>query len=188
MPTLESTDRDQALEFFTRTRARVTEATSGLSDAQWRFKPAPDCWSIAEILEHMVIVEERVLGPVREQVAQAPAPPPDRDSDLVDTIILEKLPDRSVKAKAPVFVEPTGQVPPAVALERLSHNYDSLAEYVASTPDLREHILESPPLRYLTGGAHTDADGYQWALSAVAHDERHLRQILELKAAPGFPA
>lgn len=188
MPTLESIDLGQTLEFFSRTRARVAEATAALSDAQWRFKPAPDRWSIAEILEHMVIVEERVLGPVREQLAQAPPPAADRDPELVDAIIFERLPDRSVRAKAPVIIEPTGQLAPALALERLSRNYEKLREYVTSTPDLREHVLESPPIRYLTNGAHTDADGYQWALTVVAHDERHIRQMLEVKAAPGFPA
>jgi len=79
MTTLESTDLDQARQYFDRSRGRVVEVTTGLSNEQWRFKPAPDRWSIAEILEHMVIVHERVLGRVREQLPQAPAPPADRD-------------------------------------------------------------------------------------------------------------
>jgi uncharacterized damage-inducible protein DinB len=79
MTTLESTDIDQARQYFDRSRGRVVEVTTGLSDAQWKFKPAPDRWSIAEILEHMVIVHERVIRRVREELPQAPAPPPDRD-------------------------------------------------------------------------------------------------------------
>ena len=71
MITLESTELEQTFQYFDQTRNRVIEATSGLSDAQWRFKPAPDRWSIAENLEHMVMVQERVLGPIREKLAQA---------------------------------------------------------------------------------------------------------------------
>jgi len=186
--TLESIDLDQARQYFGYTRRRVVDATTGLSDAQWRFKPAPDCWSIAENLEHMVIVQERILGPVLEQLAQAPAPPVDRDCRQVDAIVLDKIPDRSIKAKAPDFLEPTGLWTLPAALDRLFRNYEHLTEFVESTPDLREHILDSPPLRVVTNGAFDTMDGYQWALAAAAHNERHVRQILELKADPNYPA
>jgi len=188
MTTLESTDLDQAQQYFNATRSRIIGATTGLSDAQWRFKPSPDRWSIAENLEHMVIVQERVLGPVREQLAQAPAPPAERNAGQVDAIVFEKIPDRSIRAKAPDFVQPTGLWTLPMTLDRVFRNYQRLTEFVESTPDLREHVLESPPLRIVTNGAFTTMDGYQWALTVAAHDERHVRQILELKADPNYPA
>jgi hypothetical protein len=42
MTTLESAELDQAREYFLQSRNRVVEVTKGLSDAQWRFKPALD--------------------------------------------------------------------------------------------------------------------------------------------------
>ncbi len=75
MITLEATDIEQAHQYFARTLKRVTDATTGLSEAQYRFKSAPDRWSIAEILEHLVIVHERVLVRIQEQIPTAPAPP-----------------------------------------------------------------------------------------------------------------
>lgn len=188
MTTLESADIDQARQYFCHTRNRVAEVTTGLSGAQWRFKPAPDCWSIAENLEHMVMAQERILGPLREQLAQAPAPPVDRDYQHVDAIVLDKIPDRSVKAKAPGFMQPTGSWTLPATLDRLFKNYQRLAEFVESTSDLREHVLESPPLKIVTNGAFQTMDGYQWALTVAAHDERHVRQILELKMHPNYPA
>ena len=187
MTTLESTDIDQARQYFEQTLSRVAGVTTGLSDAQWRFKPAPDRWSIAENLEHMVIVQERVLGPVRDQLAHAPAPPASHNCQQIDAIIPEKIPDRSIKAKAPDFLNPTGLWAQPEALERLFRNYGRLAAFVESTPDLRDHILESPPLRIVTNGAFDTMDGYQWALTVAAHDERHVRQILEVKADPSYP-
>ena len=187
MTTLQSTDIDQALRYFEQTRSRVKEVITGLSEAQWRFKPAPDRWSISENLEHMVIVHERILGPIREQLAQAPAPPADGDHQVVDRIIFEKVPDRSIKAKAPDFMEPIGQMSLPDSLDRLSRNYERLTAFVESTHDLREHVLESPPLRRITNGAYQSMDGYQWALTAAAHDQRHLNQILEVKAHVNYP-
>src|SRR5690242_17973754 len=118
MTTLESTDLDQARQYFNHTRGRVLAVTAGLSEAQWRFKPSPECWSIAENLEHMIIVRERILGPIRERLAQAPAPPLDRDNQAIDAIVLRKIPDRSIKAKGPDVIHPTGQWTPSEALDR----------------------------------------------------------------------
>ena len=46
--------------------------------------------------------------------------------------------------------------------------------------------MEAPPLRIVTNGEFDTMDGYQWALTAAGHDERHVRQILEVKADPNF--
>jgi hypothetical protein len=188
MITLEATDIEQAHQYFARTLKRVTDATAGLSGAQYRFKSAPDRWSIAEILEHMVIVHDRVLARILEQLPTAPAPPADFNSRRVDAVIFEKIPDRSIKAKAPDFIEPAGLLTPSQSLDRVARGYERLANYVESSPDLREHVLESPPLRVVTEGAYSLSDGYQWALTAAGHDERHIRQIEELKAHPNYPA
>jgi uncharacterized damage-inducible protein DinB len=42
------------------TRTRLLESVEGLSDGQQNFRPAPEKWSVAEILEHLSIVERRV--------------------------------------------------------------------------------------------------------------------------------
>jgi hypothetical protein len=85
---LTAQELEQARLFLQQTQNAVVGATKGLSEAQWRFKPAPDRWSIAETLDHIVIVQERVLGPVLDKLADAPAPPADRDRDLVDAIVI----------------------------------------------------------------------------------------------------
>jgi len=188
MITLEATDIAQAHQYFAQTHARLLDATIGLSEAQWKFKSAEDRWSIAEILEHLVIVHERVMSRIQEQLPTAPAPPANFDSQTLDAVVIEKIPDRSIRAKAPDFIEPAGLLTPSQSLERIAASYQRLANYVESATDLRDHVLESPPLRVVTAGAHTVCDGYQWALTAAGHDERHVRQIEELKADPNYPA
>ena len=186
MAVLTSNEINHALEYFAHTQASIAEAVGGLSESQYRFKPAPDRWSIAEILEHMATVEERVLGPVRERLLQSPADPA-ADPQTVDALILERVPDRSGRINAPEPIHPKGSCPPAESLDRQRRNYEQLADFVRSTPDLREHALESIPLKVISNGAHEKADGYQWALLCSAHDRRHLAQILEVQADPAYP-
>lgn len=192
MSTLQSTDLEQAHRFFDLTRGRLVEATAGLSEAQWRFKPAADRWSISEIFEHILMVHERILGRIAQQLAQAPAPPAERDCREVDTVVMEKIPDRSIKAQAPDFIRPKGiwnnleNLPDALA--RLADDYVRLSTFIETTPGLRDHVMESIPLKIVTAGAFHTMDGYQWALAAAAHDERHVRQIEELKKDPKYPA
>jgi hypothetical protein len=185
---LTSFELEQGQRYLEQTRNGVIGATKGLSEAQWKFKPAPDRWSIAEIVEHMVVTQEYVLGPIREQLAKAPAVSTDRDYKKVDALVVNQIPDRLVKFQAPEALQPTGRWAPSAALDRLLKNYERLTEYLESTPDLRLHMLEAPPLKAVSKGKYESMDGYQWVLATAAHTERHTKQILEVKADANFPA
>ncbi len=176
----------QARLFLDQTRNYVVGATKGLSEGQWTFKPAPEQWSIAENVDHIVTVHELVLGPILAQLANAPAG--EADPKTVDAIIISQLSVRLAKFPVPEAARPSGQVSRQSALERLSTNYQRLLEVLETESGLRQHAIDSPPLKALTQGAYTQMDGYQWILAAAAHTERHTKQILEVKAHPGFPA
>lgn len=181
-----STDVDHARLYLQQTQTGVAGATQGLSPAQWKFKPAPDRWSIAEIIEHMVLAQEFMLGPVQEQLAKAP-PAADRDTKAVDATIINLLPDRTTKFHAPDFLEPTGRWTPAVAMDRLRRNLGQMSAGLDS-PDLRQHAVDALPLKAISKGEYDKMDGYQWILAAAAHTERHTKQILEVRADANFPA
>jgi hypothetical protein len=185
--TLDPLELEQAHLYLQQTREGVLGATKGLSEAQWKFKPAADRWSIAEIVEHIVIVEERVLGPIRDELATAPAAPADYDYKLVDAIVINQFPNRLAKFPAPEFVHPAGQVAQSEAFDRLLKNYTRLIDYLESTPDLRQHAVAAPPLKGVSKGDYGLMDGYQWILAAAAHTERHTKQILEVMADANFP-
>jgi len=186
-PALTRSELEQAHLYLEQTHSGMVGALKGLSDAQWKFKPAPDRWSIAEIVEHTVFVQERVLGPLREQLATAPEAPAGRDNKVVDGIVINQFPNRLTKFKVPEFAQPTGRYTAAESLDRLTKNYARLAEYVESDPDLRKRALEAAPLKGISQGAYESMDGYQWILAAAAHTERHTKQILEVMAEADFP-
>ena len=68
-------DKDRALQYLESTKKGVLDATKGLSDAQWNFKPAPDRWSVAEVMEHLTAAEDMLRGMTEEQVMKTPAVP-----------------------------------------------------------------------------------------------------------------
>jgi hypothetical protein len=184
---LTQAELEQARLFLEQTQNAVIGATKGLSPAQWAFKPSADRWSVAENLDHIVIVLERVLGPITEQLANAPEPPSGVDREAVDAIVIHRFPTRLAKFQAPEFILPADQITPAELLDRLEANYRLLHARL-ETPGLRRHAIEALPLKAVSGGAFSFMDGYQWILAAAAHTERHAKQMLEVIAADEFPS
>src|SRR5438309_12077154 len=99
-------EKERALQYLESTKKNLTEATKGLSEAQWNFKPASDRWSVAQVMEHIAAAEDFLMDMVRDQVMKAP--PRDKPADLkaLDDLVLQKVPDRSVKAQAPEPLQP----------------------------------------------------------------------------------
>jgi len=168
-------------------RDNVLGATEGLSETQWNYRPASGGWPVAGLVEHMVVIQELVLGPFAQALADSPETP-GVDALAIDAIIKQRFPDRSQKFPAPEFVHPTGRWTASESLSRLSANTQRLIERLESTPGLRQHRVPSPPLKAITGGEYQLMDGYHWILATAAHTERHTNQILEVKGEPGFPA
>lgn len=160
------------------TRNRLVELLDDLSYAQWHFKPAPDRWSIAETLEHLVLIEGRVHG-IIHNMPNAPAADPEHDNARVEGVIRTEIEQRQFRFQAPPAVTPSGQMNPADALQRFLTLREQTQELLTAAPALRGHVVLHPFLG--------PWDGYQWILAAAAHTARHSRQILECKACPGFP-
>jgi hypothetical protein len=172
-------EKREGLIQLERTRAGVVEATKGLSETQWKFKPAPDRWSVAEVVEHIALAEGMLLENTSKNVMNAPAGQADRDYKATDKTVLSVIADRTHKAKAPDFLVPTGRWTPQEALDHFLKGRARTMEFLKSTADLRDHVVDSPIGQPL--------DAYQWLLYTSAHSERHTKQILEVKADPNFP-
>jgi hypothetical protein len=172
-------DKERALKYLETTKKNIEDATKGLSEAQWNFKPAPDRWSVAECMEHIAATEDRLQGMIVAQVMKAPAAP-DRDVVKIDAMVISMIPDRSHKAQAPEELKPTNRFGGADAsLKRFEESRAKTEDMLKSTPDLRGHAVDSP--------IGVKLDAYEWILFITAHSERHTKQIQEVKADPNFP-
>jgi len=178
--TLTQADRDRGLQSLEQTRDGVVAAVKGLSDAQMKFKPAPDRWSVAETLEHITLAEDFLFQNITNNIMKAPAGAADRDTAKIDAFVLSAIPDRSHKAQAPEPLRPTGRWTPAETLDHFVQSRAKTIAFLQSTPDLRAHVVNGPPL-------NQPLDAYDWLLFMSAHSERHTKQILEVKADPNFP-
>jgi hypothetical protein len=180
--TLSQKEREQGVAELEGSRKAFLDATNGLSEAQWNFKPAPDRWSIAECAEHIGVTETFILNLITEQALKEPAEPEKRalvqgkDSSLMTMVV-----DRTAKFKAPEAIQPTrrwttsGEITKNVLESRAR-----TIEFVSTTQeDLRDHFMDHPVFKTL--------DTYQWILLTSGHMRRHTAQILEVKADPNFP-
>ncbi len=173
-------ERAKAVKYLEKTRNEILAATKGLSEAQWKYKAAPDKWSIAEVAEHIAAAEDFISEMIHEKVMNAPARKEAADLAELDDLVITKVPDRSHKVQAPEPLKPSNRF--GSPKESLMHFRESRAKtilFVKKTEGLRQHAMENPMGKVL--------DGYQWALFVGAHSERHFHQIEEVKQSPGFP-
>ena len=54
-------ERTYAIEMLLATRDSLRQSVGGLSLARQHYKPAPDTWSIAECVEHIVVVDRGIF-------------------------------------------------------------------------------------------------------------------------------
>jgi hypothetical protein len=179
--TLTSVDRTRMVRELEESNQHFLAAINGLSEAQWRFKPAPTRWSIAEVAEHLALVDQGIGGAIRTQQQTIPKFTADSAAKL-EAAVRELYGNRTRKMNSPEGFVPTGRF--ATQADLVSAYNDArraTLEYVRTTKD---------PLR-ARGGMHPafggNIDAAHWMVVISAHMERHLQQIEEVKRADGYP-
>jgi hypothetical protein len=168
------------------TRQRLSQRLAGLTGEQENFRPASGGWSIAEIVEHLAILEGRLLGLVNVMVSKAEKSGLQRQPEETHftPVSLDQIVARSLKEKyvAPETAQPQGGINVKDSLERLSQSRSSLR-------DLRPRI-EATNLTsaHYPHPAFGPLDAYQWLVMIGVHEDRHLRQIEALIASPEYMA
>jgi hypothetical protein len=187
-------------------RRELTARVENLSEAQQTFRPAEGAWSIAEIIDHLSITEQnmvQLIGMLLKKSEGAPAAAAtasggdggdgggDGGIDNARTAataptfqpfsldnFLEQV--RDVKLNAPERVRPGANVTLADALTNLQRTRDAID---AMRPRLEVADLGAATYPHPAFGEFNSA---QWLAFIGHHESRHLRQIENLMAAPGF--
>jgi hypothetical protein len=157
------------------TASALAGEIKGLSSAQLAFKRAPGEWSIAQVIDHLLLVGDIYWNDLQ---AALKAPPSEQRSAFSDADILWYGIDRTNREKAIPSEVPTGRIENVEsALAQYRKHNARLIEFVRTTDaDLRAYLVP-----------RQGSDAYQWALLISTHEQRHLLQIREIKLAPGFP-
>jgi hypothetical protein len=130
---------------------------------------------VAEIVEHLALTEDLLKETMRKTLATpAPTKLPDGPTDQH---IIDRYKDRTTRADAPPMLKPAAKWKTAEELAReFGSRRDSTLEYVRTTNDpLRHHFSPS------------GQSAYQMLLVLGVHADRHVEQLREVKASPGFP-
>ena len=171
-------ERERAIHALDESRERLLATVQRLSPSQLTFKPAADRWSVAECVEHIILVENSILGSVERTLQQQPAD--SAQAVVEDDALVAKVIDRSERMKGPERLMPTGRWPHGELCREFEAVRKRTSEFAATTDArLRESVFPHPRLGPL--------DCYQWLLLIAAHGERHRAQAEEVMASAGFP-
>ena len=182
-PHMTPDERNQVLKWLADSHQEFFASIEGLSDAQWKWKPAPERWSVGETAEHIVLAEAMLFDNARQAMAAPPNPAWEEQTKGKTEFIIRVMPSRQGKAVAPEPIVPRQGLTYAQVKERFEKQRIAILKFAADTQlPLKEHTAEHPFPIFGTLNA------YQWLIYVPLHTIRHDKQIAEVKATPGYPS
>jgi uncharacterized damage-inducible protein DinB len=173
--------KGELLRYLEKTRQKFLDSLEGLSEEQWKFKPAAERWSVAEVAEHVTLSESFLLNLAQGVLQNPEAITRPEGEGLTDAALLARLTDRSWRAQSPEPGQPTGKW--ASRAEMLQAFEDAYSGTMRTAREADKDVLRArwaaTPLGVL--------DAHQVLLLLAAHRARHTLQIEEVKAHTGFP-
>jgi len=164
----------ETMAFVEEKRRELLQSFEGIDGEKLCRRAAPDGWSVAEILEHLRMVESGVARLITKRVGQAREaglgeekstasvmPTFERYSAVLDNAVLQ----------APATVQPRTNIDISEALDGLGSSREALRAAVVSANGLS--IGEIKHTHPVLG----EIDLYQWLIFIGQHEGRHKKQI-----------
>lgn len=174
-------ERTLAVDLMKNTRSHLMNTLKSWSDDQLNYRSAPGKWSVTDCVYH-IAATEKTLWQLLETTMQGP-PNAEKRAEInrTDEQVINTIQDKCFLADTPESFESKNTVYKSfeAALSDFKVIRGIQIKYIRnSTEDLRNHVAET---------AVGWLDCYQLALMISAHSSRHIQQINEIKAQPGFP-
>lgn len=172
-------ERAEVIELLLKSEEEMLRAIDGLTDQQWTFKPAPERWSIGEVVEHIVLADallfDTAVKALDGRMDEA------WNATLAKSDVLRKaLPDRSRRVDAPAAIKPQQAMTRAALVSRFKEQRAQALAFARETDKpLKAHTAQNPFFGSL--------NAHQWLLYIPLHHVRHNQQIAEVKASSGYP-
>src|SRR5262245_9338661 len=169
-------------------RSAVNAAFRGLSSEQINWKPSPSEWSIAQCLEHLLLLNkpyipqiEKILAGKRQASLWERAPLLPAFFGRLGLAAVQPASKQQVKAR-PAFVPASSDIDIGI-LHRFSAHQGDLIHLMKATAELpiEKIIITSVVSPVVT---YSLSDAYR---ILVAHERRHLQQAERVMQMPGFP-
>jgi uncharacterized damage-inducible protein DinB len=182
-PRMTPEERAKVVKLMKDSQKEYLDLLANVSDAQWNYKPSPLRWSVGQVAEHIVLVENRIFAIIQRAIAQKPNPDWESKTAGKDQTLERVLPARVGKAQAPLEIQPSGKLSREEVIKRFNEIRAKCLEFAEKTDlPLKQHTFDNPFPVFNTLNA------YDWLLYIPFHNLRHDKQIAEVKAASGYPA
>lgn len=169
----------EVLTYLDTNRAALERALAGVPAATCERRPSPESWSVAEVLQHLALVEGRITDLLASRIgaARAAGLGPERESGPVTpTFDLTRVLDRGRPVTAGDAVLPKEPLDIGAARAMLDECRARLRAVVTSADGLAlEHV--TAPNKVLG-----TLNAYQWVLFIGGHEARHTAQVREVVA------
>lgn len=170
----------EALARLDESRAVLAGALDDVPDPLRRTRPEPGCWSAAEVLEHLALVDRFFAERIATSIAEARAAGlgPERGSrQMLSDDVRSRMADRLDRREAREAMMPAGVVESAEAWADLDRARQTVRDAVAGADGL---ALGSVTAEHRFFGT---LNVYQWIELTAAHEIRHADQIREIARA-----
>ncbi|MDQ2855564.1 MAG: DinB family protein [Acidobacteriota bacterium] len=169
----------EVMDYLDVTRAELQSSVENVPLKNRDSRRTEDRWSVAEVLEHLGIIEGRVGQLVSGRLAAAKAAGLSAEletSSVLDSIDRARILDRSQRATAPEMVRPHSEQDWISAWTTLQTTRADLRAALVANDGLALGELkhEHPVLGLI--------NLYQWIIFVGAHEARHTEQIKEIAA------
>jgi hypothetical protein len=164
----------ETMTFVEEKRRELLQSIEGVEGDLLSRKADPEAWSVAEILEHLRIVESGIARLITKRAGQAREAGLSEEkatSSVMPTFEpMQAALDRG-KMQAPVSVRPGADVDISAVLEGLNSSREALRAAVVSASGLAlGEIKHTHPVL-------GEIDLYQWLIFVGQHEGRHKKQI-----------
>jgi uncharacterized damage-inducible protein DinB len=170
---------EEVLNYLDTERSALREAVELVSPELRDQAPGPDRWSVAQVLQHLAIIEKRIAMGMTKWIAEARAggtEPEAETSSVINSLPLQLIADRSQRRSAPEEVRPSGDIDAASAWTALEQTRAALRAAILAGDGLAlSKVVQPHPV---LGPINL----YQWALFVGSHETRHTGQVREIAA------
>jgi uncharacterized damage-inducible protein DinB len=163
----------ELVDLLSRGRAALLASVAAVPAEQLEQRPAPDAWSVAEIVDHLQSVESgsaRLLAKRLQRAREQGLGPETEESSVLGRLDAYDIVGRP-KREAPEMVRPRPGVTAEQALTGLQEAREALLDVLKDGDGLA--LGQVMAVHPVIG----DMDLYGWVVFIAQHEERHERQI-----------
>jgi hypothetical protein len=164
-PHMTAAERTKVLGWLGDSQKEFLAAIDNVSDAQWKWKPAPERWSVGEVAEHIVLAERGQFANVKAAMAAPVAEDWEQKTRGKTEMIEMVMAPRLGKATAPEPLVPGGKMTQAQVREQFLAQRAEMLKFAQETDAaLKEHLAKHPIADFRSAECVSVAD-----LCAAAH-------------------